>query len=255
MEHFYQSIQGWFDWENIYSALVENAPADKQSVFVELGAWKGRSAAYLATEIVRSGKDIKFYVVDGWDGRGHTNPDGTAEYWAFEHDIKAGLFETFSQNMSPVQGKYIPLRMDTVAAAAQFDDQSVDMVWIDTTQDYNMVKAEIDAWLPKIKPGGWIAGHDYINAPESVGRAVTDSFGNSIRVNGMCWLHCVQGDFSGLDSFLIKTTQFSQKVGPDQSNAYLRSKYAALGAAQPAQQDTVTPDRPEYLRSKYAVKF
>lgn len=253
MEHFYGTIQGWFDWEHIYSSFVKMAPADTESVFVELGAWKGKSSAYLATEIANSNKPIKFHVVDAWDGRGHTNSDGTAEYWSYELDIKAGLFETFTNNLKPVAQFYTPVRMDTVQAAAQFEDGSVDMVWIDTTQDYSMVMAEIKAWLPKVKSGGWIGGHDYTSAPATVGAAVHAMFSNNFKMYAGCWLHCKDGDSNSIDEILALASPFSQKVGPDQSNAYLRGKYAALGAAQ--QQDTVTPDRTEYLRSKYAVKF
>lgn len=256
MEHFYRSIQGWFDWENIYSALVENAPADSDSVFVELGAWKGRSTAYLATEIANSNKAIKLHVVDAFDGRGHINGDGTKEYKDWQNDIDAGLLKTFSFNMKPVEGKYTVIQSDTVEAAEQFEDESVDMVWIDTTQDYNMVKREIDAWLPKVKKGGWIGGHDYFSAPDAVGRVVIETFGSDFVTNGQCWLHCVAGDSHALDPLLNKTMSFSQTVGAEQSNAYLKGKYAALGGSAPQQPaGDVTPDRPEYLRSKYAVKF
>ena len=253
MEHFYRTIQGWFDWEQVYSAFVQMAPTDRASVFVELGAWKGRSTAFLATEIANSNKEIKFHVVDGWDGRGHTNPDGTAEYFAYELDIKAGLFETFTENLESVAAHYVPLRMDTVEAAAQFEDGSVDMVWIDTTQDYDMFMAELQAWLPKVRPGGWIAGHDYSSAAQTIGAAVHETFGNNYKVHAGCWLHCVNGDSTSIDSVLVTTTPFSQAVGPDQSDAYLRSKYAAL--ATPPVQNGVTLDRPEYISSKYAVKF
>lgn len=255
MEHFYGTIQGWFDWEHIYSSFVKMAPADKDSVFVELGAWKGKSSAYLATEIANSGKPIKLHVVDAWDGRGHTNNDGTAEYCAYELDIKAGLFETFTKHLEPVAAHYTPVRMDTVEAAAQFEDGSVDLVWIDTTQDYDMVLAEIQAWLPKVKSGGWIGGHDYTSAPQTVGAAVHAVFSNNFAMHIGCWMHCKDGDSNSIKETLFAAMPFSQAVGPDQSNAYLRSKYAALGAASPAAGQDVTPDRTDYLRSKYAVKF
>lgn len=255
MEHFYGTIQGWFDWEHIYSSFVKMAPEDKNSVFVELGAWKGKSSAFLATEIANSKKPITLHIVDAWDGRGHTNADGTAEYCHYELDIKAGLFETFSKNLQPVTDHYNALRMDTVEAAAQFQDNSVDLVWIDTTQDYDMVLAEIKAWLPKVKSGGWIGGHDYTSAPQSVGAAVHATFGNNFKMHTGCWMHCKDGNSDSINEILYAAMPFSQAVGPDQSNAYLRSKYAALGAASPTAGQDVTPDRTDYLRSKYAVKF
>jgi Methyltransferase domain len=256
MEHFYSSIQGWFDWENIYRGMVTLAPQDTPSVFVELGAWKGKSSAYLVTEVVNSNKPIKVYVVDAWDGRGHTNPDGSSEYNEWQEDIDAGLFETFTKNLEPVQKHYVALRKDTVAAAADFEDGTVDFVWIDTTQDYDMVNAEIQAWLPKIRSGGWIGGHDYFASPTVIGRLVAENF-QHYRTDHQSWYARVGiTDTSALDQELAKGTVFSQAVGPDQSNAYLRGKYAALGGQTAAAPNSgVTLDRPEYLRSKYAVKF
>ena len=262
MEHFYQNIQGWFDWENIYKAAVELAPADQPSVFVELGAWKGRSSAYLATEIARSGKPIKLHVVDAWDGRGHTNPDGTPEYNDWKEDIAAGMFNTFTQNMLPVKDHYTAIQSDIVEAAAKFEDESIDFVWLDTSMDYELVKAELKAWIPKVKTGGYIGGHDFFASPNGVGRVVVEEFAH-YRTNHQSWYTRIQQDMdtSPFDQQLLKTTGFSQAIGPEQSNAYLRGKYAALSGSTVApspQGDPTTnavPDRPEYLRSKYAVKF
>ena len=55
MEHFYQRIQGWFDFQNIYSNAVSTAPTEGAH-FVEIGSWKGTSAAYMAVEIANSRK-------------------------------------------------------------------------------------------------------------------------------------------------------------------------------------------------------
>lgn len=260
MEHFYQNIQGWFDWENIYRAAVALAPADRPSTFVELGAWKGKSSAFLATEIANSGKPIKLYVVDAWDGRGHTNPDGTTEYNEWQEDIDAGLHKMFTENLQPVVDYYTAVKKDTVEAADDFENETVDFLWIDTTQDYDMVSAEIQAWIPKIKTGGYMGGHDFIAGAESIGRAVKETF-QHYRTDNQSWYTRLQTDMdtSPLDQELARGTTFSQAVGPEQSNAYLRGKYAALsnptGAAAPQNNAHVTPDRPEYLRSKYAVKF
>jgi hypothetical protein len=66
MEHFYNKIHGWFDFQNLYTKMV-NDHADN-SHFVEVGAFYGKSAAYMAVEIANSGKKIQFDVVDTWRG-------------------------------------------------------------------------------------------------------------------------------------------------------------------------------------------
>ena len=66
MNHFYKTIPGYFDYEDVYAEVVSSA-ADGFH-FVEIGAWYGQSTSYLAVEIINSGKNIKFDVVDTWKG-------------------------------------------------------------------------------------------------------------------------------------------------------------------------------------------
>ena len=65
MEHFYQNIQGWFSFAGIYSDQVKLAQDGAH--FVEVGAWLGKSTAFMGVEIINSGKKIKFDVIDIWD--------------------------------------------------------------------------------------------------------------------------------------------------------------------------------------------
>ena len=43
-----------------------------------------------------------------------------------------------------------------------FPDRSVDGVYIDGAHQYKPVYDDIVRWLPKIKTGGWVTGHDHI---------------------------------------------------------------------------------------------
>ena len=49
----------------------------------------------------------------------------------------------------------------SIEGAKKFKDASVDFVYIDANHAYKYVKEDIVAWLPKIKKGGVIAGHDW----------------------------------------------------------------------------------------------
>jgi hypothetical protein len=51
--------------------------------------------------------------------------------------------------------------MTSVEAANLYEDNSLDFVCIDAAHDYESIKSDILAWLPKIKVGGMLAGDDY----------------------------------------------------------------------------------------------
>lgn len=55
------------------------------------------------------------------------------------------------------------LEMYTATAAEEFEDRSVDLVFIDADRSYEGVLRDIEAWLPKVRQGGVISGHDYGN--------------------------------------------------------------------------------------------
>jgi hypothetical protein len=156
MEHFYQNIQGWFDFQNHYTRMVNEAP--ESAHFVEVGTWKGTSAAYLIVEIINSGKNIKLDCVDTWQGS-EEHQAGLSH--SDQHVIDGTLYNHFMENMKPVEGKFTPVRLPSVQAASMYSDASLDFVFLDAAHDYDNIKADIIAWLPKVKKGGWIGGHDY----------------------------------------------------------------------------------------------
>lgn len=71
------------------------------------------------------------------------------------------------------------IRRRSPEAAGLFENESLDLVYIDGDHGYDSVSADIRAWFPKIRPGGWISGHDWTTyAPFiQVIPAVTDTLG------------------------------------------------------------------------------
>lgn len=151
------------------SAIAEAGPGN--SIFVEVGVWCGASAEYMARKIKDSGKDIKFYCIDMWVQ--------TPEMGHVEGD----LYNVFTENLAHVRDYYIPLRSESSAGANSFKDGSVDFCFIDAAHEYESVSRDIKAWLPKIKNGGVMAGHDL----NIVSKAVGDQLANWQDIGENCW--------------------------------------------------------------------
>jgi predicted O-methyltransferase YrrM/GR25 family glycosyltransferase involved in LPS biosynthesis len=177
----------WFSYPDLYKSMVEKFPSG--SKFVEVGSWKGKSSAYMAVEIANSNKNIEFYCVDIWES--------SLEYE--NHEETSMLYEIFLNNMKPVESYYTPLKMKSLDAVSRFEDHSLDFVFIDASHEYEDVKADIIAWLPKIKPGGILAGHDYyigdFDYHPGVKKAVNEEF-SEFEAKYNCWIFQVPNEIT-----------------------------------------------------------
>ena len=181
MDHFYQKITGWFDFADLYSDMVKTASQNAQ--FVELGCFFGRSTAYMAVEILNSRKNIIFDVVDKFNFNEDSNLDEIAQMYGYKGDF----YNVFIQNIEPVKFVIRHIwRMDTAAAAEMYQDRSVDFVFVDDSHTYSNTRADVIAWLPKLKSGGVIAGHDI--GRDSVKKAV-DELLDWQKVSASCWYY------------------------------------------------------------------
>ena len=175
MEHFYQNIPGWFDYASIYERMVQLAP--NPGHFVEVGSHLGRSAAFMSVEIARSGKQIQFDCVDIW-----------ASVLGYHHSL-----EDFHAHMLPAAGYYTAIKATSPDIAESYADASLDFVWIDGAHNYVGVRDDILGWLPKIKSGGWLAGHDFRPGHyDGVAQAVEDHLPQFDVIPGelvASWIH------------------------------------------------------------------
>lgn len=181
----WHNIEGWFNFQDVYDLAVREARDG--AAFVEVGAWLGKSTAYMADTIRQSGKGIAFHTVDTWEGCPNDPTGNLAAAMAKEG---RSLHSRFLRNIAECGlTKYVmPLRMASPEAAEHFDNHSLEFVYIDADHSFDAVWADIAAWLPKVKPGGILAGHDFDWG--TVADAVRKHFGSNYeRVGQSSWLH------------------------------------------------------------------
>ena len=151
-------------------------PSDVPLKIAEIGVYRGISMLHLLENV----PNIELAIgVDPYWGRGHIYAEDrpSVENWYLAR-----------RNLKGYIGNKLSLINDTSLNACKlFADGYFDYVFIDGDHSYENVKADIDAWLPKVKLGGILAGHD-INFPE-VTKAVVESGLSYEKVSPRCWMH------------------------------------------------------------------
>jgi len=124
-------------------------------VVLEVGSWVGNGSTRVITNAIRSSHGL-FYCVDTWAG------SENVPYHQEHRKRHNSFYEVFADNVRTYNGQDIvrPLVMPSTEACTLFSDKSLDLVFIDGNHGYSFVKQDILAWLPKIKPGGVICGHN-----------------------------------------------------------------------------------------------
>lgn len=199
IQHYYQEIPGWMDFETLYNAIANQAQDGWQ--MVEVGSWMGKSAAYMCVELARQGKNVKFDLVDHF--KGSKTELATTHAIAHSQNIRGLCCNNLRPFWLTNTNKHWNTRTDNLLrvlnvpsneGTAYYADNSLDFVFIDAGHTYNEVVADINDWLPKVRPGGIIAGHDYTSKswPEvakAVNKVLTD-----VETIENCWLHVKQGN-------------------------------------------------------------
>jgi len=164
----------FFTYPNLYSAIVRNAVNKENYKFVEIGSWKGRSAAYMGAEIEfhsryhRNKYKISFDTIDTFEG--------SSEHQNMLKTLEKSLYDICKEQITPVSDYVNIIKGDSVEVSSRYEDESLDFVFIDGDHSYDGVTRDIKAYWPKVRIGGIISGHDYEGAWADCKRAVDDFF-------------------------------------------------------------------------------
>ena len=148
---------------------------------VEVGSYAGESSEIWA----QSGVFNSVICVDIWKS-------------GYDNTIAAKTNELAEKKFDEVAAKYPDIihkmKCDSITASKTFADNMFDLVYIDAEHSYDAVKRDIAAWLPKIKKGRIISGHDFNNVSwKGVVNAVVETLGKpDATFEDTSWLKIVK---------------------------------------------------------------
>lgn len=133
------------------------------STCAEIGVHRGDFTSL----IINTLNPGKLFLIDPWEIGDDANAGGqtydsvlgfmkTAYSTDDDYSAVFNLFEKFIAN-----GTVSLVRDYSYNAVSSFADSSLDMVYIDASHIYESVKADLNDYLPKLKPAGLMCGHDY----------------------------------------------------------------------------------------------
>jgi glycosyltransferase involved in cell wall biosynthesis len=163
----WSSVPGYFSFWTFYEFIARQLQ-DGDTV-AEVGVWMGRSVIYLAQELQRLNKKVRILAIDHFQGE-LNQPEHQAAL-ATSHESLRAIFERNIQRCGVADMIEI-IDGDSAASAERVPNASLAFCFIDAAHDYESVCRDLLAWSPKVKPGGYFAGHDAFHPP--VKQAVTD---------------------------------------------------------------------------------
>jgi len=159
------------NWDpSTFSNIIEKNLNYKDNLnLVEIGVARGSTSKFT---IEKLSDRISIYTgIDPYES-GYDRTDGFSYY---NQDLMDNLYKYVLEKVNDPRFKII--RKKSNLAHLDFENNSIDAIYIDGNHSYESVVEDIKYWSPKVKRGGLIIGDDYL-AFEGVEKAVRESFSN-----------------------------------------------------------------------------
>lgn len=118
------------------------------TVGVEVGVARGRYSKVL----LENNPGLKLYGVDPWEAH-----EGYADFE--DQNQLSDYHQTARETLAPYN--FVEIQKYSMDAVNDFEDGSLDFVYIDANHVFPYIMDDICAWTPKVRPGGVVSGHDY----------------------------------------------------------------------------------------------
>ncbi|KAF4675626.1 hypothetical protein FOL46_000817 [Perkinsus olseni] len=152
-------------WDTAISLLEEMAVHRGPNLaVVEIGVFSGHFSDFVLGAL----PNVTLIGIDPYYGDDGTFPPELA------HLDPVMVYEQTKERYS-MYGERAKLWATTSKEASRvIPDESIDLIFIDGCHEYDCVREDIDLWLPKLRPGGIMSGHDFSDKWPGVVRRVNE---------------------------------------------------------------------------------
>jgi hypothetical protein len=131
--------------------------------------WQGLVGQAVEIGVLRGGFSAQ--ILGTWEGARLTCVDPWREFPSDEYVDNANFsqgdheknFEETTRRLAGYGPRSRILRKTSQEGAGEFPNESLDFVYIDAQHHYEAVREDIRLWYPKVKRGGVLGGHDYLD--------------------------------------------------------------------------------------------
>jgi len=135
---------------NTREELVELFKNSGYRVGLEIGTHRGE----FTEELCKTG--LKIFTVDPWIGF-----SGQGRHQRLQ-EVQDGYYREAVDRLSPYSNCHI-IRKTSMDALDDFQDGSLDFVYIDGDHSFRHIAQDLFEWSRKVRIGGIVSGHDYFN--------------------------------------------------------------------------------------------
>jgi FkbM family methyltransferase len=140
---------------------------------VEVGVKEGEYSEHL----LRSWQGCHLISVDPWQ---EDAPDAYLDIANVPQQVHESFYDATVRRLTPFGARSTIWRTTSTEAARVVPHHSLDFVYLDARHDFESVLEDLGAWFDKVRPGGILAGHDYLDGNFPAGvfgvRSAVDAF-------------------------------------------------------------------------------
>ena len=137
---------------------------------LEVGVFEGKYATYL----LENCPQLSITLVDAWDGTGMSIPYQPELVYSKVISIQ----EEYGRHRVQIVRESSPMAV----MSPQIENRLFDFIYIDADHSFDAVVKDIQAWWPKLRIGGVLAGHDYNNRGSKRVKKAVDSIFKHVNI-------------------------------------------------------------------------